>query len=82
MAVIQQVRTMGDITDELQLNFSNITWVTSMFVDRLVKALVTFFGSDFEQKVRCVCIEETNVMFNTLWESAISKVLDLHDPFA
>ena len=82
LAIIQKVRTRSAKTDVLELDFSGITWVTSMFIDRLVKALVTFYGSDFERKVKTTGIEDTNVMFNALWESAISKVLDMHRPLA
>lgn len=82
LAIIQKVRASSVKSDVLELDFTGITWVTSMFVDRLVKALVTFYGADFEQKVRTSGIEDTNVMFDTLWESAISKVLDMHGPYA
>jgi hypothetical protein len=72
-AVVQKIRTTAPKRENLVLDFSGITWVTSQFADRLVRALATFYGEDFKQKLQVSGIEKTNVMFPSLWESAIEK---------
>jgi hypothetical protein len=72
-AVVQKIRATTPKREELVLDFSGITWITSQFADRLVRALATFYGEDFKQKLHVTGIEKTNVMFPSLWESAIEK---------
>jgi len=71
--VVQKVRATTKKQEDLVLDFSGISWITSQFADRLVRALVTFYGEDFKQKLHVTGIEKTNVMFSSLWESAIEK---------
>jgi hypothetical protein len=73
LAVVQHIRSTSASNDTIILDFSNITWITSMFADRLVKALATFYGRDFEKFISVTNIEETNVMFKPLWKSALEK---------
>jgi hypothetical protein len=44
-----------------------------MFLDRLVRALDTFFGHSFGEKVKVSGIEH-NAMFPSLWQSSLDKV--------
>lgn len=71
--VIQHLRKSSNSNEKVMLDFSDIIWITSMFADRLVKALATFYGPDFYKSVNVTGIEESNVMFSRLWESAIDK---------
>ena len=81
-AIIKHLRSVSKKNDELVLDFSKINWITSMFADRLIGALATFYGSDFEKKLNVTGIEKTNVMFDTLWESAIEKFRFEHGSLA
>jgi anti-anti-sigma regulatory factor len=73
LLIIQHLRANASKEEKLILDFSEINWVSSMFADRLVKALATFYGADFERKLKVTNIEESNVMFKPLWTSAIEK---------
>ena len=74
VAIVQYMRVNGLKNDGIQLDFSGINWVTSMFTDKLIRLLVSFYGNDFESKLQVTGIEQTNVMFNVLWNSAIEKL--------
>lgn len=82
LAIIQHLRSTANRNEELVLDFSKITWITSMFADRLIKALASFYGADFEKKLKVTGIERTNVMFESLWESAIEKFRFAHGSLA
>ncbi len=73
LAVIQHIRSSFPNSEKVILDFSGIVWITSMFADRLVKALATFYGQDYDKKISVTGIEVTNVMFDSLWNSALQK---------
>lgn len=66
----------------LELDFTGITRTSSMFIDRLVKALATYFGPSYPNLLRLSGLEATNPMLPLLWESAIDKFRHTQDSFA
>lgn len=73
-AVLTYLRAKDFRNEDIVLDFSGVTWVTSLFTDKLVAYLSAYLGNEFEQKVQVKGIESTNVMFHKLWQFALQKI--------
>lgn len=72
--IIKHLRKSQIINNEaLELDFSGVTRTTSMFIDRLVRALATFYGQSYFEMLHLTGVEAANPMLPLLWESAMDK---------